>query len=91
MTQLENNPAAIASILARYIGDEILGDGSLVELDENLLADGLVDSLGMLRLVGFVEASYSVSIPPGQFTIENFRNLDVISRYVSRLIEEASP
>ena len=88
MTQAENNAGAIASVLAQYVAEEILADGTLVELDENLLSDGLVDSLGMLRLVGFIEASFEIKIAPDQFTIVNFRDLNVISRYVARLVDD---
>lgn len=90
MTHAENNTEAIASMLAQFVADELVGDGSKVELDENLLGDGLVDSLGMLRLVGFIESSFDVLVKPDQFTIENFRSLDVISGYVVRLIDKST-
>ena len=55
--------------------------------DENLLADGMVSSLGMLRLVAFIEASYDIKVPPGDFTIENFRTLEALVTYLSGKVD----
>ena len=87
MNRTEHGPEAISRTLSVYVAEEIIGDGVPVEPDENLLADGLVDSLGMLRVVSFIEANYGVKISPDQFVIENFRNIDVIGRYVDSLLK----
>ena len=88
MTGVEKGASGIASMLAQYVSEEILGGSTPIGLKDNLLTDGVVDSLGMLRLVGFIEASFDITIAPDQFTIENFRDLEVISAYVDRLIEQ---
>ena len=54
--------------IAAFISQELL-DGQEFEHDENLLEDGAVDSLGMLRLVAYLEEHYAIEIPPEQFTI----------------------
>ena len=75
------------SIIVGFISEELLELDEPVGADENLLADDMIDSLGMLRLVAFVEATYSVKIPPQDFTIENFRTAAVLSDYLRRLID----
>ena len=50
--------------LKDYISTELLDDAGQIDDDENLLADGMVDSLGMLRLVGFIEETYGIKVPP---------------------------
>ena len=72
--------------LLEYVGDELL-NGESIDADEPLLADGVVDSLGMMRLVVFIEELYDISIPPEHFTIENFRTIDVISIYLNNNYE----
>lgn len=67
--------------LLQFVGEELL-NGEPIDADENLLADGVVDSLGMMRLVVFVEETFGISIPPEHFTIENFRTIDSISGYL---------
>lgn len=67
-----------------FISTELLETDEPVDRDENLLSEGMVDSLGMLRLVAFIEANFQVKVPPQDFTIEHFRNAGVLSDYVDR-------
>jgi acyl carrier protein len=75
-------PQDTSERLLRFVSDELL-NGEAIDPDENLLADGVVDSLGMMRLVAFIEDAFGVSIPPEHFTIENFRTIDSIARYLA--------
>jgi len=70
--------------LKDYISTELLDDAGQIDDDENLLADGMVDSLGMLRLVGFIEETYGIKVPPEDFVIENFRSIVVLDAYLAR-------
>lgn len=78
----------IAKIIAEYISEEILEDDITLDFDDNLLSDVGVDSLGMLRLVGFIESHYSLKISPTYFTIDNFRSINAISRFTQSLLCE---
>lgn len=73
------------STLARFISDELLRTGETVEGDENLLSEGMVDSIGMMRLVGFIEETYGLKVPPKDFVIENFRTLNLLCDYLARV------
>lgn len=73
--------------LINYVNDEILDGIDSVEADDGLLTDGIVDSLGMLRLVAFIEATYNCKVAPDQLTIENFRTIEVISRFLTTHIQ----
>ncbi|NNF17647.1 MAG: acyl carrier protein [Gammaproteobacteria bacterium] len=73
-----------------FIADELLEDEMPVEDDENLLADGMVDSLGMLRLVGFIEESFGIRVPPEDFIIDNFRTLNLLHSYLTRKLKAQS-
>lgn len=75
--------------LVDFVSVELLELSEPIEPDENLLSDGMVDSLGMLRLVAFIEASYALKIPPQDFTIENFRTLKLLEGYLQRLMSGA--
>ena len=79
----------IKTTLKHYISNELLEDDLMLEDHESLLAEGMVDSLGMLRLVGFIEDTYAIKVPPEDFTIENFRTLAVLDNYLSRAINDA--
>lgn len=74
--------------LAIFVSEELLQNGEPVDFDDNLLADGMVDSLGMLRLVGYIGDTYGFNVPPQDFIIENFRTLNVLNRYLALKLDE---
>lgn len=86
MSQTTTSDEVIVDTLGQYLSRDILGDGQPIDPEQNLLLDGAVDSLGMLKLVAFIESHYQVKVPPEHFTIENFRNLRVIGSYVRGLL-----
>lgn len=69
--------------IKQYIAEELLEEDELVADDENLLTDGMVDSLGMLRLVGFIEESFGIHIPPEDFVIANFKTVNDLENYLA--------
>ena len=52
--------------------------------DEDLLAKGLVDSHGVMELVGFIEERYGITVRDEDLTPENFQSLVSIEEYVDR-------
>ena len=63
---------------------EILDELDGIELtrDDELLLEGYIDSLGIIRLVAFMEEEFGMPVPPEDVTIENFRSVAVIAEYV---------
>lgn len=70
--------------LVRYVSQELLDgpNGANLQADDNLLTSGLIDSLGIIRLVNFIEDSFGVEVRPEDITIENFRTINVIANYL---------
>ena len=66
-----------------YVVDELLSGKNIGDKDE-LLLSGLVDSLGVMRLVVYLERTYSIQIPPDDVTIDNFTTIEAISSYMER-------
>ncbi len=50
--------------------------------DYPLLANGVIDSLGLFRIVEFIESEYGVEIPDDELLPENFETLGAINRLV---------
>ncbi|MEN8762617.1 MAG: acyl carrier protein [Thiogranum sp.] len=73
-----------AAIKAYVIGE--LLSGKNVDDGDDLLLTGLVDSLGVMRLINHLEQQYSIDIPPEDVTIENFTNIEAISSYLERRV-----
>lgn len=66
-----------------HILSEIASDANLsISDDDDLLGSGIIDSMGIMKLVAFIEKEADVKIPPGEIVIENFMNLNAIDQYL---------
>ena len=72
-------------IIIQYISQKLLSGRADIELypEDDLLGGGLVDSLGMMNLIAFVENEFEITIPPEDLTIENFMTVESIGNYVT--------
>lgn len=75
---------AIQNELQTFLIEELLTHqaGLQLEVTDDLLGGGLVDSLGIMRFIAFIESTHGITVPPGDVTIENFRTVETVSRYV---------
>jgi len=81
-----------ATALSEFVRNELL-HGRKVALteDADLLSAGIVDSLGILRLVAFIEERFGVQVPDEDVVFENFQSIGAMASYVSqRLNTKAS-
>ena len=51
---------------------------------DNLLEGGIIDSLGVLELVTFMQQEFSVTVEDEDLTPENFQNIECMARFVER-------
>jgi acyl carrier protein len=74
----------LQEILTEHLVTEILGKhvSRSVEPEDDLLGSGLVDSLGMMQFIGFIEKRFGIDVAPEDQVIENFMTIDAISRYI---------
>lgn len=52
--------------------------------EELLLEGGIIDSLGLLLVVEFIESSYDVKVEVEHMVVENFGSIAAITDYVAR-------
>lgn len=57
--------------------------------DEELLASGVIDSLGLLLVIDSLEASFGISVRDTEVTTENFGTLAAITRFVQGKLQAA--
>jgi acyl carrier protein len=55
-----------------------------IAADENLLSKGIVDSHGVMELVGFLEDRYGISVGDEDLSPENFESVQSIAAFVER-------
>jgi acyl carrier protein len=71
--------------LLDFVKDELLrGRKPDLKADEDLLSTGIIDSLGILRLVSFIEERFGVQVPDQDVVYENFNNIKVLSEYLEK-------
>jgi acyl carrier protein len=73
-------------MLIGFICEELL-DGEFsheITPDDDLLLSGLIDSMGVVRLIQFMEEKLDVQIPPEDVTLENFLTVRAMGEYVGR-------
>jgi acyl carrier protein len=54
--------------------------------DDSFLASGLIDSLGVMQIVAFVEAEFSLRVPDADLLPDNFDSLSKLTAYVERAL-----
>jgi acyl carrier protein len=77
---------SVTAELECFIVDEIaLGrEVGTIGVDEDLLARGLIDSLGVSQLVAFLEDRFGVHVSDADLTPENFQSLARMEAFVAR-------
>ena len=81
----------IEALIVDFIRHELVGDESEeIDLDENLLISGLVDSVGIVRLIAHLKESLAVTVPPTDLVPDNFRTVRIMTAYLQGRIEALS-
>jgi acyl carrier protein len=77
---------AISKDIQQFLKSRGFLDGK-ISLDEHqsLTETGVIDSIGLLQLVDYLESSYKIEIPMEIITPDNFDTLAAISQSVMNL------
>ncbi len=79
----ENITDSVKSFIASelmYSGDAKLNDTT------DLIEEGVIDSISLLRLVGFLEEQCKIEVPDEDLVPENFRSVTAIRAYVGKAL-----
>lgn len=74
----------LAAELVDLITTDLARVDEPVTTDTDLLLTGLVDSLGVVRLVQWLEDRFGFEIDPADVTLDNFQTVAAMLRYVDR-------
>lgn len=73
------------ALILKFIKSELLQDTQrCIGVDDELLLDGVLDSLAVMQLVAFLETTTGTSIPPEDVTLENFHSINAIAAYLQQ-------
>lgn len=70
--------------LRNYIKENFLLKSDLAEIgnDDPLLESGIVDSMGILQFVNFIEAEFGVEVDDEEIVPENFETVTNVAAFV---------
>jgi acyl carrier protein len=73
------------SILLDFIKQEFLRNPKAnVTEDDDLFSKGIIDSLGVLQLVSFIDEQFNINIPDEDVLYENFSSVNVLVDYLNK-------
>lgn len=75
---------SVTTEVERFILDTITQGKGIESLarDEDLLANGIVDSHGLMEVIGFLESRYGIVVDDDDLLPENFQSLGRIEGFV---------
>jgi acyl carrier protein len=74
-----------------FIVDNFLfGDSKKLKDDTDFFREGIVDSTGMIELVGFIETEFPVKVEDEELVVSNFSSLNHVAAYLERKLNHHS-
>lgn len=71
----------IIKYIVTEISDEFTEE---LDLDDDLLGNGIIDSIGMIKLISFLQETYNIEISSEDMTVENFMTVRHIMEYLAK-------
>jgi acyl carrier protein len=71
--------------LEKFILNELAVDQDIHSIapDEDLLMQGIIDSMGILKLSSFMEEKFGVKVTDMDMVPENFQNIESLTEFIS--------
>ena len=84
MMQADVDVDDLAKTLSKHISEHfLLGSDETLDQDRDVLADGLIDSMGVMELVSYIEDQFEVAVPDEDIVADNFRSVRAMTRFVA--------
>jgi acyl carrier protein len=70
--------------IKEFIVTEVNPDLQLTTLDDDepLIESGIIDSLGVLKIMSFLDEAFGVDLSSAEINLENFKDVQTICRVV---------
>lgn len=80
----------VKAIIARFLHEEFAPDIQPEEFEENMnLVDfGIIDSLGVLKLVAWLESDFGIVVQPEELNVDRFSSLGAIAGFVDGKLKQ---
>lgn len=71
----------IIEYIEQELANEEINEG--LEITDDLLGSGILDSMAMISLIAFVEKTFNIEVIPEEMIIENFMTVKDITDFIS--------
>ena len=89
MSTVNVSPASVlADIRGFVVANFLFGEGGSLQNDDSFLETGIVDSTGILELVGYVGKQFNVTVEDHELVPDNFDSVNRVADYVCRKLRE---
>ena len=75
----------VKATIRKFIAEEVMFEPDAVIREDQPLLGEVLDSLGLMQLVEFIENHYDVEVADEDVLPENFESLPALERYVTSL------
>jgi acyl carrier protein len=73
------------AVLTAYVKNEIMRNpNAMVEVEQDLIGTGIIDSLGILQLIGHIGEVFGIDIPDEDVVYENFMSINALDSYLQK-------
>jgi acyl carrier protein len=88
MSELSGGHVQIQRDVREFIQKGLVRDVRAIKDDESLLEAGVVDSLGVLALIEYIERRYGLQVTENEMMPENFETIGAIAAFVERRLND---
>jgi acyl carrier protein len=76
----------------RYVCENFLpaGQGGIVDDDTPLISSGLIDSIGMIGLVAFIESRFGVEFLPREVAADKLNTIGLMDELIRKKLERGA-
>lgn len=87
---MQTTVETIATTLTAHIQAEFMDavEGVTLQPDTLLVEHRIVDSMGIFRIVAFLEEAFDLEIEASDVLPQNFATIDTITKFVAQKLEE---
>jgi len=80
----------ISDSIKTFITTELVQDdiGEAIEDDTPLIDNGVIDSLGVMKLVAYLEETFALTVAPDDLVPENFETPNLIAALVAARMKD---
>ena len=69
------------------LSKEAIGENIEINIGDNILEQGILDSPAIIKLVLFIEKKYKITIEQNEMNINNFESIKIIVEFINNKLD----